>query len=248
MPVETTIQTSTMEPTTMSTVQQMDDFLKNLLNFKQQLNPTEKPTTTSTSTTTSTTSTTTTTKVKVRAPAIVTRPGRRRPIRPRPTPRTRPATTKSTTTQLDIVELLRTLEEQKRQEKQLDERFQTVPDTVNSTTVSTATESSTGSTIAEIDKAILYFGAPEQERIRSNQEVTEESGKRSILKNQLIKRLFRCCSDRREQAKTYRCNHNCPDCSCRQLWTFDHLHSCLFCLGKSSKKSATSSRGERTEI
>ena len=178
VPVETTIQTSTMEPTTMSTVQQMDDFLKNLLNFKQQLNPTEKPTTTSTST--STTSTTTTTKVKVRAPAIVTRPGRRRPLRPRPTPRTRPATTKSTTTQLDIVELLRTLEEQKRQEKQLDERFQTVPDTVNSTTVSTATESSTGSTIAEIDKAILHFGAPEQERIRSNQEVTEESGKCSM--------------------------------------------------------------------
>ena len=177
MPADTTTQTSTAETSTISTVK-MDDFLKNLLDFKQQMNPTEKSSTTTTSTTTSTTSTasTTTTKQKVRAPAIVTRPGRRRPLRPRPTARTRPSTTKSTTTQLDIVELLRTLEEQKRQEKQLDERFQTEPDTVNVTTGSTTTETSTESTVEDTDKAILHFGSPEQERIRSNDEVTEEIG------------------------------------------------------------------------
>ena len=171
----TTSTVSTSTSTMMSTPsQKMDNFLKELFGLKDHMKPKTQTTTASTTTTSVTTKKRTTKPVRVRPPSVVTRPGNRRPrpkspLRPKsPTTTTTTAPRSSTTTQLDIVELLRTLEEQKRQEKKLNERL-------NVTTGETTTQTSLTSQ-NDNDEATLHFGTPEQERIRSNQETTEING------------------------------------------------------------------------
>ena len=178
---EVTTTTSTASTSTMISTQshKMDNFLKELFGLKDHMKPkteTSMTSTTTTSTTTTTTKKRTTKPIKVRAPSVVTRPGNRRP-RPKsplrsksPTPPTTTRPRSSTTTQLDIVELLRTLEEQKRQEKKLNERLNVT------TNGETTTQTSLTSLQNDNDEATLHFGSPEQERIRSNQETTEING------------------------------------------------------------------------
>ena len=159
-----------------SSPEDLDDFIKGLLGLKNLMKPSSTAATTKLKTTTKTT--TTTTSIKIKPPAIVTRPARRPHIR-RPGKVSSPLTTSpTTTTQLDIVELLRTLEEQKRQEKQRN----SVENRLNVTAISTTT---TQTTIIETssqffeekrDEAILHFGNPEQERIHAKDESIEDDG------------------------------------------------------------------------